>query len=44
MLLQELESKIQSKVNNQKRDIKKIFIDFGPYPLSKNWQVKESKE
>jgi hypothetical protein len=24
--------------------LNKIFIDFGPYPLSKNWELKETKE
>ena len=43
LLIQELESKIQTKVNTQKRQINKIFIDFGPYPLSKNWQVKKKE-
>jgi len=36
-ILKHLEAKIKYKVNRESRPLNKIFIDFGPYPLTKNW-------
>ena len=35
---------MEFKVNTQKRQRDKIFIDFGPYPLSKHWQRPKGNE
>ena len=44
-LLKSFESKIKHKVNKENRSINRIFVDFGPYPLLKLWQIsKEEKE
>ena len=40
ILLQKFEEKIQHKVNVQRRKLDRIFIDFGPYPMCKTWQLK----
>ena len=34
--------KIKYKINGENRQLKKILIDFGPYPLHKDWLLKES--
>lgn len=36
-LVMRLEARIKFKVTRENRSLKKIFIDFGPYPLSKTW-------
>ena len=38
-LLSEFKKKLKYKINVKKRQINKILIDFGPYPLQKNWLV-----
>jgi hypothetical protein len=43
-LVKRLESRIKFKVNKENRSLNKIFIDFGPYPLLKSWQIKKSEK
>lgn len=43
-LVKRLESRIKFKVNKENRSLNKIFIDFGPYPLLKAWQIKKSEK
>lgn len=44
----ELLEKLMNKINAQlleahkNIDIKHVFLDFGPYPMPTNWQVKNS--
>ena len=40
----ELRTKIKFKVNCENKPLKKIMIDFGPYPLHKDWLIKPKKE
>lgn len=40
----QLRTKIKFKVNCENRPLKKIMIDFGPYPLHKDWLIKERSE
>lgn len=40
-LLNKIEALIQKKVNQQGRQLAKIFIDFGKYPLLKSWLLKK---
>lgn len=42
--MQKLEQKISNKVNVQKRLLKKVFIDFGPYPMMKQWQISKKDQ
>lgn len=44
-LIMRLEARIKFKVNKENRNLNKINIDFGPYPLKKAWQItKKEKE
>lgn len=43
-LIMRLESRIKFKVNKENRNLNKIYIDFGPYPLSKAWQIKKKEK
>ncbi len=36
-LVMRLQSRIKFKVNKENRNLNKIYVDFGPYPLSKAW-------
>jgi hypothetical protein len=40
-LVKRLEARVKFKVNKENRSLSKIFIDFGPYPLLKAWQIKK---
>lgn len=40
----ELRTKIKFKVNCENKPLKKIMIDFGPYPLHKDWLIKNNKK
>ena len=37
-------ARIKFKVNKENRNLNKINIDFGPYPLSKAWQIKKEEK
>lgn len=43
-LVKRLEARIKFKVNKENRSLNKIFIDFGPYPLIKAWQIKKKEK
>ena len=43
-LVKRLEARIRFKVNKENRSLNKIFIDFGPYPLIKAWQIKKAEK
>lgn len=43
-LVKRLEARIKFKVNKENRSLNKIFIDFGPYPLLKSWQIRKSEK
>ena len=43
-LVMRLEARIKFKVTKENRSLKKIYIDFGPYPLSKSWQIKKKEK
>ena len=40
-VVKRLEARVKFKVNKENRSLNKIFIDFGPYPLLKAWQIKK---
>ena len=42
-LIQKFQHKLGHKVNHLKKDINKIYLDFGMYPMCKSWQ-KKNKE
>lgn len=37
----QLRTKIKFKVNCENKPLKRIMIDFGPYPLQKDWLIKQ---
>ena len=43
-LVKRLEARIRFKVNKENRSLNKIFIDFGPYPLIKAWQIRKQEK
>ena len=43
-LVMALLARIKFKVNKENRNLNKINIDFGPYPLSKAWQIKKEEK
>jgi len=43
-LVKALLARIKFKVNKENRNLNKINIDFGPYPLSKAWQIKKEEK
>lgn len=43
-LVKRLEARIKFKVNKENRSLNKIFIDFGPYPLIKTWQIRKQEK
>ena len=43
-LVKRLEARIKFKVNKENRSLNKIFIDFGPYPLLKAWQIRKKEK
>lgn len=43
-LVKRLEARVKFKVTRENRSINKIFIDFGPYPLVKAWQIKKKEK
>ena len=43
-LVKRLEARIKFKVNKENRSLNKIFIDFGPYPLLKAWQIRKAEK
>ena len=38
-LLQKFQNKLSQKVNVKKKDINKMQLDFGPYPINKDWRL-----
>jgi hypothetical protein len=40
----QLRTKIKFKVNCEGKSLKRIMIDFGPYPLHKEWLIKQKEE
>lgn len=40
---QALITKVKFKVNCENKPLSKLVIDFGPYPLHKNWLLKKSE-
>ena len=40
----QLRTKIKFKVNCEHKPLKKIMIDFGPYPLHKDWLSKNDSK
>jgi hypothetical protein len=39
----QLRTKIKFKVNCENKPLKRIMIDFGPYPLQKEWLIKQKQ-
>jgi len=45
-LLQKLENKINHQLDETERrkvNLKSVFLDFGPYPVNKSWQIKNNR-